>query len=209
MAASKSKKKYLQVFLDSYTAEFLCFVTSRKGDKYGFCTTCTCDVSVSHGGKADIKPKSQQRPSFLGSYQIAKTAAASADVCDEVQRDPQKRKEPRSKMDATLAKKVKLSFESTGRASLTREERLLYFLTSDVNFAYGLFLKSVILVFDKANAQLQSQAPQIHLLQSLLMQFLRDLLARVIHFYLEHHTVRPALHEAPLVGACRTGAEVQ
>ncbi|KAH6946853.1 hypothetical protein HPB50_015642 [Hyalomma asiaticum] len=54
MAASKSKK-YLQVFLDSYTAEFPCFVTSRKGDKYGFCTTCACDVSVSHGGKADIK----------------------------------------------------------------------------------------------------------------------------------------------------------
>ena len=52
--ASKSKK-YLQVFLDSYTAEFPCFVTSRKGDKYGFCTTCACDVSGSHGGKADIK----------------------------------------------------------------------------------------------------------------------------------------------------------
>ncbi|KAH6936424.1 hypothetical protein HPB50_017066 [Hyalomma asiaticum] len=55
MAASKSKKKYLQAFLDSYTAEFPCLVTSRKGDKYGFCTTCACDVSVSHGGKADIK----------------------------------------------------------------------------------------------------------------------------------------------------------
>lgn len=55
MAVSKAKKKYLQVFLDSYTAEFPCFVTSRKGDKYGFCTTCACDVSVSHGGKTDIK----------------------------------------------------------------------------------------------------------------------------------------------------------
>lgn len=129
----------------------------------------------------ETKPKSQQRPSFLGSYQIPKTAAASADVRDEVQRDHQKRKEPRGKIDATPAKKVKLSSESTGRASLTREERLLYFLTSDVNFAYGLFLKSVIPVFDKVNAQLQSQAPQIHLLQSLLMQFLRDLLARFVN----------------------------
>ncbi|KAL3208583.1 hypothetical protein MRX96_038989 [Rhipicephalus microplus] len=87
-----------------------------------------------------------------------------------------------AKVDATPAKKVKLSSESTGHASLTREERLLYyFLTSDVNFAYGLFLKSVIPVFDKVNAQLQSQAPQIHLLQSLLMQFLRDLLARFVN----------------------------
>ena len=51
----KAKKKYLHVFLDSYTAEYSCFVTSRKSDKYGLCTTCACDVSVSHGGKADIK----------------------------------------------------------------------------------------------------------------------------------------------------------
>ncbi|KAH8020891.1 hypothetical protein HPB51_008003 [Rhipicephalus microplus] len=129
----------------------------------------------------ETKPKSQQRPSFLGSYQIPKTAAASADVRDEVQRDHQKRKEPRDKIDATQAKKVKLSSESSGRASLTLDEWLLYFLTSDVNFAYGLFLKSVIPVFDKVNAQLQSQAPQIHLLQSLLMQFLRDLLARFVN----------------------------
>ncbi|KAL3199883.1 hypothetical protein MRX96_043712 [Rhipicephalus microplus] len=113
----------------------------------------------------ETKPKSQQHPSFLGSYQIPKRAAASADVRDEVQRDHQKRKEPRGKIDATPAKKVKLSSESTGRASLNREERLLYFLTSNVNFAYGLFLKSVIPVFDKVNAQLQSQAPEIHLLQ--------------------------------------------
>ncbi|KAL3244110.1 hypothetical protein MRX96_047301 [Rhipicephalus microplus] len=41
----------------------------------------------------ETKPKSQQRPSFLGSYQIPKTAAASADVRDEVQREHQKRKE--------------------------------------------------------------------------------------------------------------------
>ncbi|KAH6933507.1 hypothetical protein HPB50_015843 [Hyalomma asiaticum] len=80
-------------------------------------------------------------------------------------------------MDATPAVKVKLSSESIGRASLTREERLLYFLTSDVNLAYGLFLKSVIPVFGKVNGQLQSQAPQIHLLQSLLMKLLRELLA--------------------------------
>ncbi|KAH6933520.1 hypothetical protein HPB50_015893 [Hyalomma asiaticum] len=107
----------------------------------------------------ETKPKNQQRPNFLGSYQIPKTAAAVADVRDEVQRGQQKRKEPRSKMEATPAKKVKLSSESTERASLTREEWLLYFLTSDVNLAYGLFLKSVIPVLDNVNAQLQSQAP--------------------------------------------------
>ncbi|KAH6947530.1 hypothetical protein HPB50_019663 [Hyalomma asiaticum] len=84
-------------------------------------------------------------------------------------------------MGATPAKKVKLSSESAGRATLTREERLLHFLTCDVNLAYGLFLKSVILVFDKVNGQLQSRAPQIHLLHSLLMLLLRDLLTMFVN----------------------------
>lgn len=55
MAASKPQKRYFQVFLKSYSQEFPCFVPSKKGDKFGFCRTCTCDVNVSHGGKADIK----------------------------------------------------------------------------------------------------------------------------------------------------------
>lgn len=55
MALSKPKKKYLQFFLKSYTSEFPCFVPSRKGEQFGFCTTCACDVSVAHGGKGDIK----------------------------------------------------------------------------------------------------------------------------------------------------------
>ncbi|KAH6931354.1 hypothetical protein HPB50_023919 [Hyalomma asiaticum] len=59
-------------------------------------------------------------------------------------------------MDGTLAKKVRVSSESTGRAFFTREERLLDFLASDVNLAYGLYLKSVIPVFDKVSGQLQS-----------------------------------------------------
>ncbi|KAG0416215.1 hypothetical protein HPB47_006602 [Ixodes persulcatus] len=79
------------------------------------------------------------------------------------------------------ALKVKFSSESTGHASLTREERLFYFLTSDVNLAYGLFLKNVIPIFERVNCQLQSQAPQVHLLQSLLVQLLRDLMARFVN----------------------------
>lgn len=55
MASSKPKKKYLQCFLKCCTAEFPCFVPSRKGEQFGFCTTCACDVSVAHGGKGDLK----------------------------------------------------------------------------------------------------------------------------------------------------------
>lgn len=84
-------------------------------------------------------------------------------------------------MGATPAKRVKFSSESTGHASLTREERLFYFLTSYVNLAYELFLKNVIPIFERVNCQLQSQAPQVHLLQSLLVQLLRDLMARFVN----------------------------
>ncbi|KAG0410778.1 hypothetical protein HPB47_012106, partial [Ixodes persulcatus] len=118
----------------------------------------------------------------VGSYQIPKRAAAlGEDKQDNVDQDRQKRKEPRGKVDATPAKRVKFSSESTGHASLTREERLFYFLTSDVNLAYGLFLKNVIPIFERVNCQLQSQAPQVHLLQSLLVQLLRDLMARFVN----------------------------
>lgn len=51
--AISEAKKYLQVFADLYTAEFPCFTTLLKGDKYGFSTACTFDVSISHGGKTD------------------------------------------------------------------------------------------------------------------------------------------------------------
>ncbi|KAG0438800.1 hypothetical protein HPB47_016871 [Ixodes persulcatus] len=49
------KHKVIQVFLKSYMQEFPCFVPSKKGEKFGLFHTCMCDVSVSHGGKADIK----------------------------------------------------------------------------------------------------------------------------------------------------------
>lgn len=43
------------MFVDSYTAEFLCFVTSRKGDSCGFRTMCGYNVSVLHGCEAEIE----------------------------------------------------------------------------------------------------------------------------------------------------------
>lgn len=54
MVCSKPRQ-YFQVFLKSYTTEFPCLVPSKKGDKFGFCTVCCCDVNISHGGRADIK----------------------------------------------------------------------------------------------------------------------------------------------------------
>ncbi|KAH7962635.1 hypothetical protein HPB52_017270 [Rhipicephalus sanguineus] len=89
------------------------------------------------GGDKVEKPAA---PKLSGSYQIPKTAAALADMRDEVQRDHQKQKEPRGKMDATPAKKVKPSSESTGRASLTPQASPRYFHASASTENYTLIL---------------------------------------------------------------------
>lgn len=80
------------------------------------------------------------------------------------------------------AKKAKLaSTAKTGAHSVTREERLFVFLSSELNRAYCLFLQNTIPIFEKVNRTLQAQAPQIHVLQSLLFELLRDLLSRFVN----------------------------
>lgn len=51
-------------------------------------------------------------------------------------------------------------------------------LTSTWHIAFSW---RVIPVFEKVNCQLQSQAPQVHLLQSILVQLLRGLMARFVN----------------------------
>ena len=48
-------KQYSQVFLNSYTNEFPCIVKSHKGATFAFCSVCTCNISISHGGLNDVK----------------------------------------------------------------------------------------------------------------------------------------------------------
>lgn len=70
MPNSKPQKRYFQVSMKPYTVEFPCLVPYKKGEKFGFCNTCMCDVSVSHGGKADIKLHivSRKSPGGGGSF---------------------------------------------------------------------------------------------------------------------------------------------
>ena len=49
----KPKTNYNKKYKDSYHQEWPRIIKSRKGQSYAFCTTCSCDVSVKHGGRND------------------------------------------------------------------------------------------------------------------------------------------------------------
>lgn len=50
MTCTRPRKKYFQVLSESYTSEFPCFISLKKGEKFAFCSMYT-----SCGGKADLK----------------------------------------------------------------------------------------------------------------------------------------------------------
>lgn len=64
--------------------------------------------------------------------------------------------------------------------TLNREERLLMFLSSDLNRAYCLFLDYIIPSFEKTNVILQSEAPKIHILNSLLLNLFKEILCKFV-----------------------------
>lgn len=48
------RKQYLQSYRETYSVEFPCIKKSVRGTKYAFCSVCSSDISISHGGKSDI-----------------------------------------------------------------------------------------------------------------------------------------------------------
>jgi hypothetical protein len=63
---------------------------------------------------------------------------------------------------------------------LSREERLFYLLTSDINKAYCLFLLYISPAFEKLNITLQGQSPLVDRLLSLLYDFLKQILLKFV-----------------------------
>ncbi|KAJ8049985.1 Zinc finger BED domain-containing protein 5 [Holothuria leucospilota] len=53
MGTKKRTKTVDQKYKDAYSAEWPVIRKSQKGDTYAFCTSCTMDFSVSHGGRND------------------------------------------------------------------------------------------------------------------------------------------------------------
>lgn len=84
---------------------------------------------------------------------------------------------------------LKLFFHSQKETSATktaasttqaRLDRLCEFFKSPTNRLYCLFLSHALQLFDTLNLQLQNEAPQVHVLHSLLHKFLRDCLMRFV-----------------------------
>jgi hypothetical protein len=51
----RKRFKYDQKFNFEYTAEFTFISKSTLGENYAFCTLCHADISITHGGRDDIR----------------------------------------------------------------------------------------------------------------------------------------------------------
>ena len=65
-------------------------------------------------------------------------------------------------------------------SALSRPERLFFLFSSDVNKAYCLFILHVNPIFDKVNITLQSQAPHVHVVRTMLLEFFKEILCKFV-----------------------------
>lgn len=108
--------------------------------------------------------------------EIESSAVASSRVQNQARVTSGKRKVISSSSSPTV-KRVKGPCETI---SISRQERLFLFLSSDLNKAFCLFLVFAIPTFEKYNKVLQSQAPHIHVLRSILIDMLTEILCRFV-----------------------------
>ena len=71
VAKKKRKLEHNQRFRQEYTDLFP-FVTQSARDGYAFCTVCSSDVSIMHGGKGDIA-KHSETPKHRNLLKLSKT----------------------------------------------------------------------------------------------------------------------------------------
>nr|XP_042902141.1 uncharacterized protein LOC122270094 [Parasteatoda tepidariorum] len=87
---------------------------------------------------------------------------------------------PAKKLKAGNCSKNSSPKSSKQESVLTREEQMLLFLSSDICKAYCLFLNYIIPVFERSLITLQSNEPKIHILNSLLLDLLKDFVSKFI-----------------------------
>ncbi|KAM7304038.1 hypothetical protein ISCGN_013938 [Ixodes scapularis] len=66
MPNSKPQKRCFQVFLKSYTSKFPCFMPPKKQEKFGLCSTYTCDITFGDIAlpEAQLKHVDTKQPSI-------------------------------------------------------------------------------------------------------------------------------------------------
>ena len=70
-------------------------------------------------------------------------------------------------------KSHKQNSKSRDHEIMTREKKIFMFLTDDFNKGIASFLLFILLLFDKANLNFQTNIPIIHIVISLLLDFLK------------------------------------
>lgn len=85
----------------------------------------------------------------------------------------------KTESESSQGKKIP-RLEESPLKSLSREERIFMFLSSDVNKAYCLFVQFILPMFDVPNKTLQSRVPKIHILDSILRELFKDILSKFV-----------------------------
>lgn len=90
-----------------------------------------------------------------------------------------RKKSLKRKKVATVCESVKKQ-KMNNNTNLSREERLFFLMSSELNKAYCLFLIYIVPVFEKTNEILQSAAPHIHILRSLLLDVYKEIILKFV-----------------------------
>lgn len=138
--------------------------------------------------KEEINVKRKPKDSKLDSYSIPKKTGRnptsnykSSSIAESSTKKRNSETAGLTKLENLSApKKLKVSEIDNVKSILSREERLFYLLTNDVNKAFCLFLSYILPYFDKVNLLLQSKTPLIHKLKFILTDFFKQILSKFV-----------------------------
>nr|XP_042899054.1 uncharacterized protein LOC122269520 [Parasteatoda tepidariorum] len=141
--------------------------------------------------RAEVSTSSVSVSSTLSFFKIPKVVDTESNTRVEKLKDKPKVETKTHKQDPTNDKKRKSSQQEIvnivkrhkaqkDSSTLSKEEKIFMFLSSDLNKCFSLFLLNVIPTFEKVNVILQSSSPQIHRLRALLLDMLKELFSKFV-----------------------------
>lgn len=158
-------------------------------------STFDCPRTEPSSGRHKIKPVvsvlcgKRKKANVSSTLVKVKNASGNASVCD---------------------KRIVLKNQNS---NLSREEKLVLYLSSSSNKAFCLFLLNSIPVFDKVNIILQSSSPQVHILHDLLSGLLQELFSKFLKpvvvknvplLEINYHCIENQREDTEIVIGCQT-----